>query len=206
MASLSAFQIKIFHFQKNTKAFILSESFSRIKKPSKRPLLQDCVLWPSDQTQFPRSSVHEGRTSFPRQIIFPLPFEVPRQFQTVQHTPYPYISTLFCDNFHQRAASPQHHSMYQTFAQTIFNRVYQVSMKIIPVCTHHAQSLLATHLPNPRPSPSPPLIPSLGRGILSTQTTHYQQKTSIPNLPSQEGPGVCHVRAQLPKSKATTNV
>lgn len=42
------------------KEFILSDSFSRIKKLSKRLLLQDWVLWPSDQTQFPFSSVHEN--------------------------------------------------------------------------------------------------------------------------------------------------
>ncbi len=46
------------------KEFILSDSFSRIKKLSKRLLLQDWVLWPSDQTQFPFSSVHEDGTSW----------------------------------------------------------------------------------------------------------------------------------------------
>ena len=168
--------------------------------------------------------------------------------------------------------------MYQTFAQTIFNRVYQVSMKIIPVCTHHAQSLLAIPHPKPRPSPYPPLYPlsrtgnpphsnpslptrtqhpepPLSRGaegvsrpsiasktkschpkpkkyLLDKQqqkhlhphrtshhntplkstlkrgnTTphpHYQIEKPHPNLPSREGPRVCHVRAQLPTPKATT--
>ena len=46
-----------------------------------------------------------------------------------------------------------------------------------------------------------PLNP-LSRGETSTpQITHYQKETSISKLPSREGQGVCHARAQLPKTK-----
>ena len=46
-----------------------------------------------------------------------------------------------------------------------------------------------------------PFIPSQ-EGKHHTQSTHYQQETSISNLPSREGPGVCDIRAQLPKIKS----
>ena len=52
------------------------------------------------------------------------------------------------------------------------------------------------------PHRNTPLNP-LSRGETSTpQTTHYQKETSISNLPSREGQGVCDVRAQLPKIKS----
>ena len=45
-----------------------------------------------------------------------------------------------------------------------------------------------------------PSIPSQ-EGKPYTQPIHYQQKKHHPNLPSREGQGVCHVRAQLPQIK-----
>ena len=36
------------------------------------------------------------------------------------------------------------------------------------------------------------------------QNTNYQTEPSISNLPSREGQGVCHVRAQPPKTKTNT--
>ena len=36
------------------------------------------------------------------------------------------------------------------------------------------------------------------------QNTNYQTEPSISNLPSREGSGVCHVRAQPPKPKTST--
>ena len=36
---------------------------------------------------------------------------------------------------------------------------------------------------------------------ITPQNTHFQQKSTIQKLPSREGQGVCHVRAQLPQIK-----
>ena len=111
--------------------------------------------------------------------------------------------------------------MYQTFAQTIFNRVYQVSTKIIPVCTHHAQAqppeILNNH-PKPKNTSSPnssknisaqhatftvthPSIPSQ-EGKPATQSPHFQDESCTPISPLERGPGVCHARALPPENQS----
>ena len=56
-------------------------------------------------------------------------------------------------------------------------------------------------IPARTPHRNTPLNP-LSRGESKiTQITHYQEESSIQNLPSREGRGVCHVRAQLPQIK-----
>ena len=65
---------------------------------------------------------------------------------------------------------------------------------------YHLKKLLK---PNRAPHHNTPLN-SLSRGeSYIPQTTHYQQEHSIPNLPSREGPGVCHARAEPPKIKSS---
>lgn len=86
--------------------------------------------------------------------------------------------------------------MYQTFAQTIFNRVYQVSTKIIPVCTHHAQAqppeILNNH-PKPKNTSSPNSSKNISAQHATFTVTH-------PSIPSLEGK-LTHSNLLLPRRK-----
>ena len=59
-------------------------------------------------------------------------------------------------------------------------------------------------IPTRTPHRNTPLYP-LSRGEYHHTTNHsLPKRNKHPNLPSREGPGVCDVCAQLPKSKTTT--